>query len=251
MAINIAKRYGRSIASFAFVPSSENHPFVTNVVVTTKEGDIWMSSMHDAPKNPVWSPRGDLAIGAGTRYRIFPGFSDTEPVLEPWEMEAKLKSTHRERSIDRQSNRKGNTARPLSRTGHSTRPNSSRHGGGSPRTPSYYSDEPLYTADYYGRENHIQHLHNNRPNSMQFLAPHDIANTDPTSQLIPRARRGHGVSGRKRLLNTGRNVIEKDISMMMRSRLLHGYRLLDVGAPYISHSIIQTIDHLNVRLRIT
>ncbi|KAG5640585.1 hypothetical protein DXG03_008004 [Asterophora parasitica] len=42
-------------------------------MVVNKEGDLELYAVHDAPKSTAWSPRGDLAIAAGLSCRILEG----------------------------------------------------------------------------------------------------------------------------------------------------------------------------------
>ncbi len=69
--------------------------------------------MFDAPKHTAWSPRGDLAIGAGNQYTLV-GVHGTQPVTEPWEVDNSSQEGGRdEKSLDRRS--AGKQSRPHSR----------------------------------------------------------------------------------------------------------------------------------------
>lgn len=84
--ISLAKDFNRTLASFALVPSAKTHPLTANVMVVNDSGDLELYAIHDTPKQAPWSARGDIAIGAGQSYKIIAGFSDTEPPPEPWDL---------------------------------------------------------------------------------------------------------------------------------------------------------------------
>lgn len=39
-------------------------------MVVNKDGDLELYAIYDTPKQPIWSSRGDLAIGAGAGLKI-------------------------------------------------------------------------------------------------------------------------------------------------------------------------------------
>ena len=47
-----------------------SHPVASNVMVVNKDGDLELYAIYDAPKQPIWSSRGDLAIGAGVGLKV-------------------------------------------------------------------------------------------------------------------------------------------------------------------------------------
>jgi hypothetical protein len=57
-------------------------------MVVNASGDLELYAVHDTPKQAPWSPRGDLAIGAGQSYKIIAGFQENEPPAEPWDIPA-------------------------------------------------------------------------------------------------------------------------------------------------------------------
>ncbi|OSC97421.1 hypothetical protein PYCCODRAFT_1419471 [Trametes coccinea BRFM310] len=80
------KTFSRSFASFALVPSEKPHPLTSNVMLVNKDGDLELYAVHDTPVHPVWSSRGDLALGIGCSYAVIPGITDTTPPPEPWDI---------------------------------------------------------------------------------------------------------------------------------------------------------------------
>ena len=82
----LAKNFNRSLASFALVPDADPFPLTSNVMVVNKDGDLELYAVHDTPTHTTWSPRGDLSLGIGRSYKIVPGFHDSGPPPEPWEI---------------------------------------------------------------------------------------------------------------------------------------------------------------------
>ena len=54
-----------------------SHPLTSKVMVVNKDGDLELYAMYDTPKQPIWSSRGDLAIGAGVGLKIIGGYQNT------------------------------------------------------------------------------------------------------------------------------------------------------------------------------
>lgn len=55
-------------------------------MVVNKDGDLELYAVYDAPKQVAWSARGDLAIGVGRSHKLIPGFQDRESSLQPWDV---------------------------------------------------------------------------------------------------------------------------------------------------------------------
>lgn len=53
--------------------------------MVNKDGDLELYAVHDTPKQVAWSARGDLAIGVGRSHKLIPGFQDKEISLQPWD----------------------------------------------------------------------------------------------------------------------------------------------------------------------
>jgi len=84
--MSIAKRFGRPLASFTLVPHSRLHSLTSEVMVVNKDGDLELYAVHDTPKQVTWSARGDLAIGVGRSHKLIPGFQDREISPQPWDV---------------------------------------------------------------------------------------------------------------------------------------------------------------------
>ena len=207
-----------------------------------------MHVMDEVPKHTAWSPRGELAIGAGSSYRTYPGFHDSGPLLEPWEIDFDDPDANiqEEKSFDKHS--KGRTSRPQSRMEDSIPANrrlnlveSSLTGGGSLRSRPYSpsSSHRFPTGNINLRETTVQ-------GNLGASSPHGDGSQTPRKQIsvplpdtavhLPNKGRRRDLSrsasrGRKHLLDSdaaGPPVIEGDISMLMRSRAMQGYGLTNV-----------------------
>lgn len=219
--------------SFALAPSPYTHPLRSNIAVINKDGDIEMHEMHDVPKHAVWSSRGDAAVGVGLQVRVFPGFHDNEPPKEPWELEANV-----EASLERESSSaiaKGKASRPQSRMGDGERRASSltatRNSGGRTYSPASIMRHPLESpvARTMGMD-----LRSTPPETLTSEPAVHIDDSSPHhshSSKVQRADIGRSASrGRRRLPETApATVIQVDISMIIRSRVLRGYGLFNVS----------------------
>ena len=224
----------RPIASFALAPSHLEHPLNTNMVLLSKEGDIEMHELRDTPKHSVWSSRGDVALGAGTQYRVFSSYSASEHIPEPWDLEARVEASqekHQENGI-----RKAPTVpqqmhvsvRDSSLT--ATRLNQSR--ASSAAAIRKYSTEPSTVRGS------VMSGSPGRP---------EIGQSEITAQGSDERRHSQADSDKKERIDLGRSVsrgrkrapenvtfmiIKTDISMTIRTRVLEGYGLFNVsGSP--------------------
>ncbi|KAH8119136.1 WD40 repeat-like protein [Phellopilus nigrolimitatus] len=243
------KAFPRPLMSFALAPSRFAHPLTSNIIVVSKEGDIEMHEMHDVPKHTAWSSRGELALGAGTQFRVFPGYHESEPPPEPWELEANIEAswgTHNSSKgrsnllgsqtnvNDRRVHRRNSGDRP-SELGSSIRRSSltaTRRANGGTYSPAsirqYAKDHPV-SQDGLATPSLDQH-------GLSFSeAPRDDSSPQEiTSQLGNKNKRvdlsRSASRGRKRLSDAlSPTIIKTDISMVMRSRVLQGYGLLNAN----------------------
>ena len=74
------------MTSFALVPERSNNPLSSNLVVVNKEGDLEVYSVHDTPSNCSWNNRGDLSLALGSSYRIFPTPKHVGSSPNPWDV---------------------------------------------------------------------------------------------------------------------------------------------------------------------
>ena len=58
----------------------------SNLVVVNRDGDLEVYSAHDTPSNCSWSHRGDLSLALGSSYRIFSTPKDAGSSPNPWDV---------------------------------------------------------------------------------------------------------------------------------------------------------------------
>ncbi|KAL5528601.1 hypothetical protein ACEPAF_7737 [Sanghuangporus sanghuang] len=226
------KSFSRPIASFALVPSPYDHPLTTNIVVVSKEGDIEMHEMHDAPKHTIWSSRGDLALGAGTHFRIFPGYYDNGPPPEPWELMGNLEDgEHVDAKVLHDDG-----SRPQSRNGYDGR-RTARQSRRDDNKSSLRASSLITTKKSVGRafgpaaiRGYALDKSTSRGAEAEQSGSDSVAM--PAKSVLDAANASRSihndnVSGARarNLYKSAPSIIETDISMVMRSRVLRGYGL--------------------------
>lgn len=74
-----AKYFPRFLASFALVPNPKSSPSrSSNVMVVSKDGDLEVYAIYDAPKQLAWSSKGSLVLGGGLELKSVEGYKDSE-----------------------------------------------------------------------------------------------------------------------------------------------------------------------------
>lgn len=69
-------------------------------MVVNKEGDLELCTIHDASKQTVWSPRGDLAISGGDGFKVVSPSLDSEAGDERKGKEADRKGSIRRSRVE-------------------------------------------------------------------------------------------------------------------------------------------------------
>ena len=237
-----AKAATKGVASFALVPSTDTHPLTSNIVYVNTEDEIGFLSTHDVPKHILWSSRGDLAIGLGTEYRIFPGFRESVPQPDPWNIpfSSNLNSETKDR-------RGGKTSRSHTRRvspeplgfgrgdkdGFPALNATTKDSASVSAKTRRFSPSPLRISplEYSKVSDAVEGIETALRDNLLEPA---VARPDGTVlHLGTRHRRGDGtrsVSRNHRKETLHHNVIEKDISMMMRTRTCVGYGVQNVSS---------------------
>ncbi|KAL0954758.1 hypothetical protein HGRIS_003708 [Hohenbuehelia grisea] len=239
--------FPKALASFALIPNSESHPLSSGVMVTSREGDLKAYMVHDTPKTTVWSSRGELAISTSTSFRLIPGI-DSDPLpLEPWDV-VSVDPLQRDQSKGSRSRSRPRIEGPIFR-GRSLpkvdEPN--REGSSSPAFFGRGDEEgfpalsprlvstlpPILPESKIGRpRNHSPTP--SRNHSLQF----EQASGPKPEGVTPKIRPVHQPRGRsgsrpgqeslsrlrkQRPLQAFSHVLEEDVSMIMRARVIQGY----------------------------
>jgi hypothetical protein len=211
-------------------------------MVVNNSGDLELYAVHDTPKQAPWSARGDLAIGAGQSYKFISGFHDSDPPPEPWDITT-IPSVHptesiarsdqtREESVIRGRPKHASFGRgdedgfPALGSVHSKGPtNLAATKPGKPRTYSpasfrKYQFEHSADRSTIGKDVHV------REGPVDQLA---LTNRESSRSHSHRAQRDKSVSrARRQPTRIIHQVIEDDISMTMRNRVIRGYGLNNV-----------------------
>ncbi|KDQ55662.1 hypothetical protein JAAARDRAFT_180432 [Jaapia argillacea MUCL 33604] len=238
------RNFSRHVASFALVPSSDQLPLTSNVMVVNKEGDLELYAIHDNPKYAPWSSRGDLTVGCGKSYRILSGFEAKEIPPEPWDIPIMSTSTShpvsplaQDLSPDaylQKGRRQSKVGAPLFGRGDEdgfpalgtsmfrepANITATRQSKRRTYSPASFRGLRLDTATPTG-------------DGISKLAGFTSSTFDHAPQVISESSSRH-VSHREKSASRGRkhtnlemvhNMIENDISMTMRRRVIQGYGL--------------------------
>lgn len=215
-----------------------SHPLTSKVMIVNKDGDLELYAMYDVPKQPVWSSRGDLAIGAGVGLRIIGGYQNaTLADVFSSEIVGQARSAFKYGDVDKVS-----SSRSVPTPEHSL----ARGRSGQPSAhlvqPLSVIPTPLFST--FGADDE---------ESPSSLAPTGLSATRPLkkrtySPSARKYRRSHSRTdtipaeepgGIQRITSPRRtaksreakkqHVLQEDISMIMKRRVLAGYGLSKVN----------------------
>lgn len=219
-------------------------------MVVNASGDLELYAIHDTPKQAPWSARGDLAIGAGQSYTIISGLNEND-APEPWDVAptTPMQGYPPQSVAQSEQTRDGSVIR--GRVKHAGSFGRGDDDGfptlGSGRGPGGLAANLAATRPGKGRTYSPASFrnYNYEPSAERSRSATGGGNGADTprfgavDQLAgegsrPRSRRStvrHKSSsrGRKGRSEVVHQVIEDDISMVMRSRAVRGYGLSNVG----------------------
>jgi hypothetical protein len=66
------------------MPATRSNPLFVPLMAITKDDELEAANIHDTPTHVQWSVRGNMAIAVGSAYRIFSSVRPAEVVPEPW-----------------------------------------------------------------------------------------------------------------------------------------------------------------------
>lgn len=222
-----AKNFHKPLASFALVPSKRDFSLTSEVMVVNRDGDLELYAMHDTPKQVSWSARGDLAIGIGLGCKVLPGIQDRGIPPQPWDVHIEEATTTRGR---------GNTIRqPMFGKGDED---------GFPALESNSSpSKPIKATRTYSPASFRHYPLEHSLVRSELSAP--LSGISDQAALRPLAgdeqkSNGHrqlaemSLSRVRHLSRSVPQVVEDDISMMMRRRTVRGYGLTSVSLILLS-----------------
>lgn len=178
-----------------------------------------MQPVQSVPKQPAWSSRGELALGVGVDFKLYPAFKECGPIPEPWELEQRFR-------LDDEAPGLGPEL---------LQANSSRDAGSASRTErkrddilqtnrrtSSLSVARLTKGRAFSPASIRQYSHERTGRLDTVGAPADDdtgkAQNDVFTSHVPKVRK----------CSPDKTAWEEDISMVIRSRVIRGYGLLNV-----------------------
>ena len=206
-----------------------------------------MYAVHDAPKPTPWSSRGDLGVALSCSYRVFPGVRDLNPPPEPWDIQ--LHSSipgSKAQSVDKHTTKDESISR--GRTAHMELSPPPLFGRGDEdgfpaltvKSPtSLATSRPVRSRTYSPAAlRHLQFEHSalarqqprRHPVTADAAAPSaSMADTLSLNGGSPpqnhhHTHAHHGGKSDRAL----QHLVEEDISMIMRQRVVQGYGLTSV-----------------------
>lgn len=239
------------------MPATRSNPLAVSLMAITKDDGLETVSIHDTPIHVQWSARGSMAIAVGSAYRIFSSVRPGEIVPEPWSIQPTVVSG----GIDGTSF--GTLPIEVSR-GRSPRPNlhQATFGRGdedgfpaltsarsSPKPSPRFKASPLpaskltegnaspahrsVPASPYLKGN-VELPSSPGPASLALPSPASglkhIADASKISERNGSSSRTRSTSGRpwRRAIDRTQALVDEDISMIMRRRVIMGYGLSHV-----------------------
>lgn len=209
------KHFGRPLASFALVPDARQFSATSEVMVVNKDGDLELYALHDMPKQSTWSSRGDLVIGTGLSCKIFPGSQDEDsPSHLPIDQtdSAPIPLGSREADNPLVSRRDVNGFPALLTAGVRDR----RQLKSRAYSPASFRHYPLEASLARSEATSHHERSAERPSQRQYGEREKLkVQHTPTERNTPRNKKSTSC--------TIQQVVEDDVSMVMRTRAICGY----------------------------
>lgn len=224
-----AKHFSKSLSSFALVPNSRPFSITTEVMVVNKEGDLELYALHDTPKQTAWSSRGDLAIGGGLSYKIFPGFQEEHAPFQP--SDAALNHGD-DGSVFHGRGKQSNLPLTSGRgTGDGLPAFSTDSVGGRLPTSEIFSSASF--RNYPLDASIVSTVTSRADHSVERSTQRQVSRKEVKSKVQRTNVDKSSSRNRKNAPRAIQQIVEDDISMTMRSRAMRGYGIGSVRTPTI------------------
>ena len=200
-------------------------------MVVNKDGDLELYAIYDTPKQPIWSSRGDLAIGAGVGLKIIGDYQNRTPV-DAFSSESVVQT----RSVLKYTKDRVSNSRSIPTPEHSLTRGRSGHRSEHP----VQLIPPVYGVDDLSLPVTSTGLSTMRPTKARTCSPVSVRK-HPRSQSRTDTIPAEESSGVQCITNPRRPtksrdmkihglipVLQDDISMVMKRRALAGYGLSKV-----------------------
>ncbi len=236
------------------MPATRSNPLVVSLMAITKDDDLETAHIHDTPTHVQWSARGNMVIAVGSAYRIFSGVRPGEVVPEPWSIQPTIVSEGTGFSPFPIEMSRGRSSRPSlhqptfgrgdgdgfpALTSAKPSPKPSPRSKASPLpvpkskegtvSPTYRS---VPTSPYF--KGNVELPSSPGPASLPLPSPassaRPIAGASRTSERNASSSRTRNAGGRawRRAIDRTQAIVDEDISMIMRQRVIMGYGLSHV-----------------------
>lgn len=252
-----ARRFHANLDSFALMPATSSNPLSVPLMAITKDDELETANIHDTPIHVQWSARGNMAIAVGNAYRIFSSVRPGEVVPEPWSIQYTVVSE----GIDGTSFSPFPVEVPRGRSSRPSLPHPTFGRGDEDGFPALTSarpsprpsprSKPSSLPASKPKEGTVSPAHRSVPASPYTkgnvelpsspgpasLAPpspasgsRNMAGTSKASERNASSSRVRNASGRpwRRVIDRTQALVDEDISMVMRRRVIKGYGLSHV-----------------------
>jgi WD repeat-containing protein mio len=231
------------------MPATRTNPLVVSLMAITKDDELETAHIHDTPIHVEWSSRGNMAIAVGSAYRIFSSVRPGEIAPEPWSIQPTIVSEgtgfspfpiemsrgrSSQQSLHQPTFGRGDvdgfpaltSAKPSPKASPLPVPKSKE---GSTVSPAYRS---VPASPYF--KGNVELPSSPGPASLPLPSPassaRPIAGTSKISERNASSSRTRNAGGRawRRAIDRTQAIVDEDISMIMRQRVIMGYGLSHV-----------------------
>jgi len=238
------------------MPAARTDPLAVSLMAITKDDDLETANIHDTPIHVQWSARGNMAIAVGSAYRIFSSVRPGEVIPEPWSIQPTVVAEGIDGTgfspfpIEMSRGRSPSAHPPTFGRGDEDGFPALTSAGPSPRPSPRFKPSPLPGSK--AKEGTVTPAHRSVPASPYHKGNVELpsspgpvfaslATPSPASgsrqiagaskvfdsNASSRTRNAGGRSWRRAIDRT-QALIDEDISMVMRRRVLAGYGLSHV-----------------------
>ncbi len=236
------------------MPATRTNPLVVSLMAITKDDELETAHIHDTPIHVEWSSRGNMAIAVGSAYRIFSSVRPGDIVPEPWAIQPTIVSEGTGFSpfpieMSRGRSSRSSLHQPTfgrgdmdgfpALTSAKPSPKPSPRSKASPLpgpkskegtvSPAYWS----VPASPYSKGN-VELPSSPGPASLPLPSPassaRPIAGASKLSERNASSSRTRNAGSRawRRAIDRTQAIVDEDISMIMRQRVIMGYGLSHV-----------------------
>lgn len=261
-----SRRFHASLRSFALMPATRPNPLVVSLMAITKDEDLETANTHDTPIHVQWCARGSMTVAVGSAYRIFHSVPPGGVVPDPWSVVPTIVSEGTEGAgigpfpievCRGRSPRLSSSHQPTFGRGDEDGFPALTSAVSSPRPSPRVKASPLPAQK--AKEGPASSAHRSVPASPYLRGNAELPSSPGPASLVPpsptsglrhiagvsklsengaslsRVRSASGRPWRRavdRAIDRVQALVDEDISMVMRRRVIKGY-----GLGYPSHNV--------------